>query len=80
MFAKPELLTDFIVKYKKATPIALYYDHHKPFVSDWITKQITDFYFAGHPTMDKQLNVTNVSNHFDFSIFSFKKNNFWRIW
>lgn len=62
MFAKSEILVDFIAKLKMATPIALYYDHHKPFVSDWITKKITEFYFAGHPTTDKQLNVTNVSS------------------
>lgn len=64
MFAQSELLADFIAKFQKATPIALYYDHHKPHVRDWITKQITEFYFANHPTMDKQLNVTNVTSAF----------------
>lgn len=64
MFAKSELLQDFIEKFEKASPIALNYDHHKPNVRDWIHKQIREFYFASHPTVDKQLNVTNVKRHF----------------
>lgn len=60
MFAKSELLEDFINKFDKASPIALNYDHHKPNVRDWIHKQVREFYFANQPTTDKQLNVTNV--------------------
>lgn len=43
-------------------PVALNYDHHDPLVRDWITKQISEFYFDNHLSKEKVKNVTNVSN------------------
>lgn len=61
IFSIPGLFEDFARNLETALPIALNYDHHSRSVQEWITKQISKFYFDNNLTKDSLRNVTNVS-------------------
>lgn len=61
IFSIPGLFEDFAKNLEKALPVALNYDHHSRSVQEWMTKQISQFYFDNNLTRESVTNVTNVS-------------------